>query len=409
MSADAAARAAAGAGAAAAPVRVCYISDERFPSRWTDTQQIMKTASALARDGAAVEVVLARKWNVLFAGNRARKQKLERYYGIQADFELTQIPSVPTSRLRLEKFVHGVLSALYAVFGGHDLVYTRDVFPLVLALLAGKRAIFESHRVLEQHYPITYRLIKLVRRRPRFLGVVTNAAFIADSYRAMGFEAERVIIAHNCFDPRDMEPPLTQAAARAQLGLAPDARIVCYSGHIQKKKGIETIVQMAARTPELQYLICGGFPDDVAEARALAEAAGAGNLTFTGWIDVAKLAPYLYAADVLLIPPTSIPLQRHGNTVLPIKTYSYLAAGRVIVAPRLPDVVEVLHDGTNALLVTPDDLDDAVAVVRRAVGEPGLADRLGARALADAPLYTWQARATLIHQFMKQRLQATGG
>ena len=95
-----------------------------------------------------------------------------------------------------------------------------------------------------------------------------------------------------------------------------------------------------------------------------------------------------------------------GSTVLPIKTYSYLAAGRVIVAPRLPDVVEVLRDGDNALLVTPDDLDQAVAVVRRAVGEPGLAQRLGARAAADAPLYTWQARAALIHQFMKQRLQA---
>jgi starch synthase len=390
-------------------VRVCYISDERFPSRWTDTQQIMKTASALARDGAAVDVVLARMWNVLFAGVRARRAVLERFYGIEAGFELTQIPSVPPSRLRVEKAVHGVLSALYAVVGGHDVVYTRDIFPLVLALWAGKHAVFESHRVLAHHYPITHRLIRAVRRRSRFLGVVTNAAFIADSYRSMGFEPERVIVAHNCFDPRDMEPRLGQAEARAQLDLPVDAKIVCYSGHIQKKKGIEIIVQMAARTPELSYVICGGFPDDVAEARRLAEVAGAKNLTFTGWIDVRQLAPYLYAADVLLIPPTSIPLQRHGNTVLPIKTYSYLAAGRIIVAPRLPDVVEVLRDGDNALLVTPDDLDEAVAVGRRAVTEPGLAARLGARAAADAPLYTWQARAALIHQFIRRRLTAVRG
>jgi starch synthase len=389
-----------------ARLRVCYVSDERFPSRWTDTQQIMKTASALAREEVDVEVVLPRMWDVLLAGGPARRARLEKYYGIDAGFDLTQIPSLPPSRLRVEKASHGVLSAMYAVIGRHDLVYTRDVFPLVLALAAGKYAMFESHRVLARHHRITYRMIQAVRRQRRFLGVVTNAAFIADSYREMGFEPERVIVAHNCFDPRDMEPRLTQAEARAQLGLPAAQKIVCYSGHIQRRKGIETIVALAARTPELAYVICGGFPDDVAGARRLADAAGARNLTFTGWIDVRDLAPYLYAADVLLIPPTSIPLQRHGNTVLPIKTYSYLAAGRVIVAPRLPDVVEVLHDGDNALLATPDDLDDAVAVVRRAVNEPGLADRLGARAQADAPLYTWAARARQIHEFMKQRLAA---
>ena len=387
-------------------LRVCYVSDERYPSRWTDTQQVVKTASALAREPVTVDLVLPRMWNVLLAGNRARRDVLERYYGVTADFELTQIPSVPPSRLRVEKLTHGLLSALYATLAGHDLVYTRDVLVLVLALSMGKYAMFESHRVLVRHHRITHALIQAVRRRRRFLGVVTNAAFIADSYRDMGFEPERVIVAHNCYDPSDMQPRLTRAEARARLGLPRDAKIVCYSGHIQKRKGIDTIVQMAARTPELSYVICGGFPEDVAEARRLAEAAGAKNLTFTGWIDVRELSPYLYAADVLLIPPTSVPLQRHGNTVLPIKTYSYLAAGRVIVAPRLPDVVEVLHDGENALLVTPDDLDDAVAVVRRAVADPEVAARLGARAEADARLYTWQARAAQILAFMKQRLAA---
>jgi glycosyltransferase involved in cell wall biosynthesis len=391
------------------PLRICYISDERYPSRWTDTQQVMKTATALAREPVTVDLVLPRVWNTLWANNRARRGVLEGYYGVEAAFELTQIPSVPPSRWRVEKLTHGLLAPLYAAIEGHDLVYTRDVLAVLAALSLGKYAMFEGHRVLVRHHRITHAMIQAVRRRRRFLGVVTNAAFIADSYREMGFEPERVIVAHNCYDPRDMQPRLTQVEARARLGLGADAKIVCYSGHIQKRKGIETIVQMAARTPELAYLICGGFPDDVAEARRLAEAAGAKNLTFTGWIDVADLAPYLYAADVLLIPPTSVPLQRHGNTVLPIKTYSYLAAGRVIVAPRLPDVVEVLHDGENALLVTPDDLDDAVAVVRRALAEPGLAARLGARAEADAPLYTWQARAAQLHRFMKERLAAAGG
>lgn len=389
--------------------RICIINDDRYPSRWTNTQQTIKTASALVADGSTIEVVLPRMWDVMFTSNERRKRMLEEYYGVAGGFGLTQIPSVPPSALRIEKAVHGVLAPIYAVIAGHDVIYSRNILPLMLALAAGKSVVFESHRILREHYKVTYQAVKAVMRHPRFLGVVTNAGMIADSFVEMGFPRAQVAIAHNCFDPADMEPRLSQAAARAQLALPADAKIVCYSGHIQRSKGIDVIVAMAAKTPELHYLICGGFPADVELAQRLARDAGAANMTFTGWIDVHKLSAYLYAADVLLIPPTSAPLQRHGNTVMPIKTYTYLAAGRTIVAPRQDDVREVLHDGENCLLVTPDQLDEAVATVRRAVTEPGLGARLGAQALEDSQLYTWQARARLIHGFIKQRLAAVGG
>jgi glycosyltransferase involved in cell wall biosynthesis len=387
--------------------RIGYISDERFPSRWTDTQQIMKTAAALSAEGADVEVVLPRPAGLWFASSERRRAALERHYGIDAGFRLTQIRTVPASRLRIEKLMHGVVAPMYSALAGHDVIYTRNALPLLGALAAGRYVVFESHRVLRRHYPLVYRCIRAVRRHPRFLGVVTNARMIASAFHDIGFEAERVTVAHNCFDPADLRPRLSREEARRRLGLASDAKIVCYAGHIQRRKGIETVVAMASRTPEIQYLICGGFPADVAEARRLASAAGASNLRFTGWIDVADLAVYLYAADVLLIPPARAPLEQYGNTVLPIKTYSYLAAGRVIVAPRLPDVAEVLRDGDNALLATPDQPEDGAAVVRRAFADPELAARLGARAAADSSRYTWRERARHILDFIGQRLAAT--
>ena len=50
-----------------------------------------------------------------------------------------------------------------------------------------------------------------------------------------------------------------------------------------------------------------------------------------------------------------------------MKTFSYLAAGRPIVAPDLPDLREVLRHNENALLVPPDDVDAAAAAIRLAV------------------------------------------
>ena len=384
---------------------ICYVSDERFPSRWTDTQQIMKTATALADEGARVDLVLPRRWGSVWKGKKARMAQLMAHYGIEPQFELTQILTVPAGASRIEKFTHGIVAPFYMLLRGHDVLYTRNVLPLCVALCLGRCVVFESHRNLKAHQPINYFFINLFRPMRRFLGVVSNARFISEAYEAMGFSPERIYLVHNAFDPRDMEPRLDKREARRQIGMEGSEPIVCYAGHIQQRKGIDMVIDLAARLPETRFLICGGFPEDVANAERLAAERGAKNMRFTGWIDVAKLAPYLYAADVLLVPPARAPLERHGNTVLPIKTYTYLSAGRVIVAPRLPDVEEVLQDGENALLVTPDQPEEAVAAIRRALSDPALAARLGENARNRQFDFTWKARALRIRHFLSERLK----
>ncbi len=389
-------------------LRICLINDDLYPSRWTNTQQTVKTAAGLAHD-AEVELVLPRMWDVFFTSHERRLAQLSDFYGVSPKFGLTQLAGWPASKLRIpEKLVHGILAPIYAAYADHDVIYSRNVLPMLVGLAMGKPVVWESHRVLKKHYKGSYAAIKALMRHPNFLGVVTNAAMIADSFVEMGFESERVLIAHNCYDPADMEPELTKAEARTKLGLPASDKIVCYAGHIQRRKGIDTIVAIAAKTPELHYVICGGDPTDVATAQQLAREAGAQNMTFTGWIDVADLSPYLYAADVLLIPPTAAPLQQHGNTVMPIKTYTYLAAGRVIVGPKQEDVREVLKHGINCLLVEPDQLDAAVATIRDAFADPARMERIGAAAKADAPLYTWEARSRQIIGWIEGRLAARG-
>ena len=71
-------------------------------------------------------------------------------------------------------------------------------------------------------------------------------------------------------------------------------------------------------------------------------------------------------ADVLVMPHTSTPVsERYAS---PLKLFEYMAAGKAIVASRLPSLGEVLTDEVNALLVTPGDAD-------------ALADELAAQAL----------------------------
>jgi glycosyltransferase involved in cell wall biosynthesis len=131
------------------------------------------------------------------------------------------------------------------------------------------------------------------------------------------------------------------------------------------------------------------------------------NVRIVPWQRFDVTIPYLYAADVLLIPPCIAPLQQHANTVLPLKVFLYLAAGRAILAPRAPDTSELLVDGENALLVPPGDPDTAVGALRHLMEHPTYRERLGRAALETARHLTWDTRAEKIHRHLEDRLKET--
>jgi glycosyltransferase involved in cell wall biosynthesis len=89
-----------------------------------------------------------------------------------------------------------------------------------------------------------------------------------------------------------------------------------------------------------------------------------------------------------------------------MKTYLYLASGRPIVAPDLPDLGEILEDGKNAVLVAPDDVDACAAALTKLISDPHESDRLGSQARDDANLYTWEKRGGRIAEFLRARMGA---
>jgi glycosyltransferase involved in cell wall biosynthesis len=108
----------------------------------------------------------------------------------------------------------------------------------------------------------------------------------------------------------------------------------------------------------------------------------------------------------LLVPPASAPLRRFSNCVLPMKIFSYLAAGRPILAPFSPDTAELLHDGSTALLVPPDDPQAAAAALDRLLAEPALARAIAEKARTLAAGLGWDDRAAKIEAFLENRLEA---
>ena len=80
----------------------------------------------------------------------------------------------------------------------------------------------------------------------------------------------------------------------------------------------------------------------------------------------------------------------------PLKVFESMAAGRVIVGHGFPTIREVLTDGQEALLATPDDYQDLERKLGLALSMSypnSLAER--ARTLA-LEKYTWDRRARML-------------
>lgn len=384
-------------------LRIGYTCHDAFPSTHTNTQQIYWTLSEVARLGHRVELVVPA---LRLAPSETPEATLARHYGADSAHVPPTLRIVAAGdrepRTSLAKGRFDWTACARFSRETHDLIWTRDPLALVQAVRRGLPVVFETFRpdFAEARTFAAWRLVTL--RARQCAGVITHSQLAADAFVRAGVPSSRVLVAHNGHAPSLMEPALGRAEARARAGLPGDRPLVVYAGHAGPQKGSHALLALAAALPEIRLALVG-VDEGTAEHAWLtreAAAAGAGNVLLLPRVGVADVATYLYAADCLIVPPTDAPLRRYGRTVLPIKLFPYMAAGRPILAPALPDVSEVLADGVNAVLVKPDDLASAVDALRALLADHARAERL-ALAARDASLqFTWAARAARISDWL---------
>ena len=167
--------------------------------------------------------------------------------------------------------------------------------------------------------------------------------------------------------------------------------LALYVGNLEHYQGVDLLLDALAtlRSPLLKFVAIGGHAEAVAAARARAASLRlTATAMFLGPRPVRQLAAYLEQADVLVSPRLT------GNNT-PMKVYSYLAAGKAVLATRIRSHTQVLTDD-NALLVEPtaDALARGLDALLRS---PALRDRLGeaARRLAASRYSLTQFRASV--------------
>ncbi len=371
-------------------MRVLFTFENPLPNDQADAEVFVTTAKYLAS-------LAGQSWLHLPSPHGA---------GCAAAAALAGMPAIrayaPSRPAALRHFLCGLTLVLRREFRDADLVYTRNLWVAWLAVLFGQRVVFDHYRPWpDQIPPLQLWLHRLICNR-RFIVHICHSEYTRKRYLEIGIPRAKLYCVHNGFEPRHLEAPIPLAAAKARIGVAPDARTVVYTGRINHKKGLGLVLEAARRLPELEFILVGSSGDGPVEAVARTIP----NVRIVPWQTPAALASYIFAADILLIPPSREPLAAFGSTVLPLKVFLYLASGRPIVAGDTPDVREVLRQGENALLCRPDSPESLVAAIRAVTSDARLAERLAATALADSRDFTWRRRAERIAAIITERLQS---
>ena len=382
-------------------LRVGYTCHDGFPSPATSTQQIIWTLVEVARLGVQVTLTIP-----AFRGATRRSADVAAYYGIPAgdvpeSFHVSAVGlSAPQARLAVGWFDWSLGTRFR--HSQNDVMWTRDPVAAISLLRADLPTVFETYRqdMATSARFAPWRAAVLGHRR--LLAVIAHSRLATRAFVAAGVPESKCLTAYNGFAPSLMAPVVDRSTARARLRLPARERLVVYAGHIGVEKGTDVIVDLAARVPEARFVLVGAErgAGDAARIESRSREVGTGNLAVHPHVPVSQVSLYLYAADCLIIPPTDEPLHKFGRTVLPMKTFSYLAAGRAIVAPRLPDIEEVLTHDVTACLVSPSDVDEAAHALRALLADSERMDRLAAHACQVSPEFTWAARARRIVDFL---------
>lgn len=220
--------------------------------------------------------------------------------------------------------------------------------------------------------------------------VLPVTAVLAEHIKACQVPASRITVIPNGINEAHFVDAPGVAQAKAALGLD-DKLVLGFTGFVRDWHGVDRVIRWMA-TPEAAdntFLLVVGDGPVRGELEALAQSLGISQrVRFTGVIDRHLVPQHVAAFDIALQPAVTA-------YASPLKLMEYLVLGKAIVAPREPNLLEVLTDGDNALLFdgnAPAGLEQALS---RLGQDADLRANLGAgaRATISRMDLTWKGNA----------------
>ena len=277
-----------------------------------------------------------------------------------------------------------------------DVIYLPDIIPMAgfLTRLLTWRRVAVSYGDWHLHNKFGRKawaapLLAFVRFL-EFLEVKTVNAFTcrataaAERLKAWGVKPEGIRVFHDAPDMSAFNPH-DESALRKQCGFAKDDVVILYHGVMHAGKGLDRLVSWSAdlyrENPRIGLILVGDGPA-LPELKALVKELGIEHRDFfTGWLKTTReVGNFCNAADICVAMRTG----DEGNVhIIPGALLHCMACRKVVIAPRLPGISEILRHGDNGFMFKADDGEDFKKLLRELVDRRGDWDRVAEAAYQD--------------------------
>lgn len=211
----------------------------------------------------------------------------------------------------------------------------------------------------------------------KLAAVICISGAVRSNFQTRNVRGLRLVTIFNGLDHQQMRVTQPASQIRAELGIAPDQRLIGIVGNIKQWKGQEVVIramrQVHERMPEVVCLLVGDNSPDDAEYRrhieALIEQLGLQrNVIVTGYRS--NVPDYVNALELMI--HASVAPEPFGRVLL-----EGMALRKPLVASNGGAVPEIVQHGATGLLFTPGDADDLARSLIDLLGNPQRVKAMG--------------------------------
>lgn len=385
-------------------VLINYISPSSIPSRSANAVHVVHMCEAFSELGARVN---------LFSKRTIRENSaLRSLIKDQFDVKFKRVKLI--NFFSKYDFANNIKIALLALISHRllskkSIIISRNLYAsFILAVLFNRQIYFETHQL---EYGIRKKIQKMIVRKKRVSTIVISGKLreLLSLHTATSLD-HNVLVLHDGAPLGIKTIPANQRKNFLRpLGidknLADNTTVCGYFGQLYEGRGIEILIELVKKKPEIILCVFGGNEEDIAKRREMTPEK---NILFLGHHDHSKIIIYMASMDVLLMPyqkKVSIDSkgQDTGRWMSPIKMFEYMAVGVPIISSDLPVLREVLKDRHNCLLVSPSKMKEWETAIELLDNDEKLGIEISTNARNDyLDTYNWSERANSILRFFNQ-------
>lgn len=379
-------------------MKMIYIANTRLPTEMAHGLQIMKMCEAFVKNGAELELIVP--WR--FYTFQLWKKDPFKYYKVDKIFKIKKIFSLDLTPLN--RFLGPISSlpqalsfsffvSIYLLFRSifckqdkrTDVIYSRDRFSLFL--INKKNIVFEAHKIPKN---LSLKRIKKI--------IVISKGLKRDLIKK-NIDRNKIFMAPDGIDLDDFDIKKNKKECREKLNLPLDKKIVLYTGHLYKWKGVEALALSSKFLDnDTVIVIVGGIKWYLSNFKKFVKKNNLKNILILGYQNYSKIPYFLKAADCLILTGTKKSKISKEYTS-PMKMFEYMTSKIPIIASDLPSFQNVLNHN-NAILVKSDSPKALAEGINRVLNNFDLAKRVSNQAHKDVQKYSWDNRAKRILNFI---------